>query len=101
MTTTDNDSDNNLKRQLTQIVSFINNSQIIEYIDNSITTYDIKTQTLSSIPLHDFNDYQLSKILTAVYNHNVEFVKFSSNVLKQHIMKLKASCENSKGVTNE
>jgi hypothetical protein len=81
-----------VKNLLKSIQKLVNNSQIIEYNEaiDAIQTYDMKTDTRYSIPLHNLDNQQKIKVLSLVHNHNVEFVKFISNVMKQQIEKLKS-----------
>jgi len=78
---------------LKSIQTLLNKSQIIEYDDNTntIRTHDIKTHTTHSIPLQNLDNTQKIKTLSLIHNHNVEYVKFISNVMKQQIQKLKTN----------
>ena len=79
-------TEKNVKRQIFQIQEFVDNAGFVEATISKIETYNINNKNLSSIGLDNLNNEQKIMVFKYVGNHNIKFVKFSNEILKQLII---------------
>lgn len=77
-----------MKKRILKLQEFIDGASYVEVTDISIDSYEIKLQTFVSMSLEGIDDAQKAIVLRYVGNHNIQFVKLNTEVLKQTIAKL-------------
>jgi len=74
-----------IKQRILKIQHFIDDSRYVEFNENELQSYDIKTKTFKSILLNNLSNPQKALIFKYVGNHNIQFTKLDTEVLKQLI----------------